>query len=148
MIEELSPEFGVAWNDDLWSRFMEEFWESKPTRLPMFESGPMASLAELFELVVSMRGSRRLPADRLWIARREPPRDRTEDFLQASLDLMGPQPADGGFEGFFKRLGERTGGANIHRLQNHQPIFLARISELISRLDERHSPLIQRWDLD
>jgi len=148
IIEELSPELGVAWNDDLWSRFMEEFWERKPTRLPMFQSGPMASLAELFELVVSMRGSRRLPADRLWIARREPPRDRTEDFFQASLDLMGPQPADGDFDGFFRRLGKRIGGANIHRLQNHKPIFLERISELIARLEELYSPSIQRWDLD
>lgn len=148
LIEELSPELDVAWTDDLWWRFMKEFWERRPTRLPMFDSGPIASLKELFELVVSMRGTDRLSADRLWIARRDPPRDRIEDFLQASLDLMGPQSADGGFDGFFDRLGARKGGANIHRLHTHRPLLLTRISELISRIEERHADTIQRWDLD
>ncbi len=147
-MSELCTDLDRSWTEDLWCRFMGEFWEKRPTRLPMLDSGPMASLEELFELVVSTRGTDRLPADRLWIARREPPRDRVEDFVQASLDLMGPQSADSGFDGFFARLGARVGGANIHRLQTHRPVFMNRISELCSRIEGYQEPPVHRWDLD
>jgi len=146
---ELSLELDTPWTEDLWTQFMEEFWECKPTRLPMLNAGPLASLQELFKLVVSMKDSKRLPADRFWIARRNPPRDRVKDFLLASLDLMGPQTADVDFDGFFCRMAGRTGGVNIHRLQDHCPVFWARTAELTSRIASQNlSSPVRRWDFD
>ena len=127
---------------------MSKFWELRPTRLPMLSAGSMASLDELFELIVATRGTQRLPADRMWIARRDPPRDRQTDFVQAALDLMGPQVSDSDFEGFFARLGGRIAGANIHRLQNYRPEFWSRISELTEKVASHSGNSIKRWDLD
>ncbi len=147
-VNELSSDLERPWTEALWDRFVTEFWEQNPTRLPMLDAGPMMTLQELFDLAVSMRGSERLPADRLWIARQEPPRDRLADFMQASLDLIGPQASDRGFDGFFGRLGGRSAGVNIHRLQNRRPGLWGRLTELTSRLSNNAAHEVRRWDLD
>lgn len=104
---------------DFWRRFKADYWEQQPVAMVVPE--PLFEVADIFAAVVAMPS--RGPSDRFWLAASEQPKT-PEDFRQLSLDVFGPKASDGGFEGFFARMGENGYGINIHSLGSGNPSLI------------------------
>ena len=104
------------------------------------------TLGELFQIITQQ--SARRADDRLWIARRNPPRSH-KDFILGSLDILGPQKRDINFEQYFRRMAHYNTGVNIHSLEDKLPELTHRIASLkriLTQVDG--APVAQRWDTD
>ena len=134
------------WPSSFWSEFINKYWEQHPTSFTCPAEKPFINMEELFEVVTHM--PIRVPADRFWIARNSTPKS-TRDFTMGALSLIGPQPTDLNFEGYFRRLGKHTTGINIHNLDKAKPDLWNRVqgfTKSLSKVDNK--PPAKYWDLD
>lgn len=137
-----------TWNDEAWHQFICQHWERHPAKMLAPAWAQFCSLSELFDIILASRGSERLASDRFWVARTQTPKS-VEDFVIASMDLIGPQPSDGDLDGFFARMQGRSFGINMHRLDRWREALSSRLSEPMHRLGQvQGTTPIKRWDID
>jgi len=137
-----------GWSEDYWNKFLSKHWERRPARLEVPPWGRFCNLEELFDTILSARGSKRLKSDRFWVARKSVPGE-IDDYRFVSLDLFGPRLSDGNFDGFFARMHGRCFGINLHRLGNFRQALMESLAYPIKRLENvPGTGLVRRWDLD
>lgn len=127
---------------DFWTDFVEQYWEKEPAVLNAGDPATLPSLDDVYAAVTHM--PRVGPNDRFWLAAQETPRSR-DDFAQIDLSLMGPQPSDGGFDGFFHRLSAHSFGINIHRLDKGNPAFQGLVEDVSGALALAPGPTAYMW---
>lgn len=134
-------------NDDSadWLEFIDEHWEKSPVLMDAASGHAGLVLETLFTAVTNM--SSRGPSDRFWIARGDEPRS-SADFVMLDLDLMGPQPSDGDFDGFFNRMSTHSFGINVHRLGEASPEFRDLVGAVAKPLRDAPGPKAKIWQSD
>lgn len=112
--------FGPDSGRDFWDAIRADVWQQRPAAMRFEQGIAPLTLDDVFEAVTHMpaRGG----SDRFWVARGADP-VQPSDFARLDLDLMGPQPSDGGFYGFFNRMSGHAFGINIHALGSAVPAF-------------------------
>lgn len=125
-----------------WTSFVREYWEKSPVVINAGAPDDLPSLADLFAAVTHM--PKVGPNDRFWLAATETPRSRG-DFAHIDLRLMGPQPSDGDFDGFFARLSTHSFGINIHRLDRGNPTFEGLVKDISTALATADGPTPYMW---
>lgn len=134
--------FPADTDSTLWRDFANKHWEKSPVLMTSTGGQPGLSLATLFNAVTHM--SSRGRSDRFWLARGDEPRSRA-DFAMLDLDLMGPQPSDGDFNGFFKRMAAHSYGINIHRLGDADSAYRELVGTIAEALSEAPGPTPKMW---
>ena len=125
-----------------WTTFVSEHWEKSPVVMDAPVAHPALDLATLFSAVTSM--TQRGRSDRFWLAGSAEPASRA-DFVMLDLDLMGPQPSDGGFDGFFARMTDHSYGINIHRLGEAQGEYRELVNTIASAVKGAPGPTPTFW---
>lgn len=130
---------------DFWKDFIATYWEREPVLMRADDPAPPLTCADVFDAVTHMptRGG----SDRFWLARSPNPTS-IADFARLDLDLMGPQPSDGDFEGFFARMTNHSFGINIHALGRAVPSFAALTSDVAKALSGAPGPVPTMWQSD
>ena len=128
-----------------WDEFIDQHWERSPVVVEVHDKHPALELATLFHAVTNMPEWQ--VSDRFWLARQAQPRSRA-DFVKLDLDLMGPQPSDSGFDGFFDRMDGHSYGINIHRLAKGRPEYRDLVRVFATALRRCDNPKVEAWESD
>lgn len=128
-----------------WATFNASFWEKDPVLMSSGFVGSPLTLDDLFGAVTSMPS--RGPSDRFWLAKTAPARSR-HDFQRMDLDLIGPQPGDKGFDGFFARMGTHSYGINIHALGKSDQRYESLVRAFARAVHNAPGPTPRGWQSD
>lgn len=135
---------------DFWHDFHASHWEKRPAVFKDLLESPFLSPERLFDAIVGM--PTRTESDRFWATRQATPCTRN-DFQVVPLDQHGPRPGDQSLDGFFARVRQQIGdaqvGLNLHKLERAQPELWFSFRKFVHELNAIAGELPSgRWDID